>query len=105
LVEMAYFGQDGKPCLHKEGYHRFTDRYDERGNRIEQAYFGLDGKPCLHKEGYHRLTARYDEGGRLADRTPFDGAGKQLRCRILVQKVSPFSLAAEIGLREGDVLL
>src|SRR5262249_13398373 len=40
----AYFGLDGKPCLHKDGYHRWTARYDERGNRIEEAYFGGDEK-------------------------------------------------------------
>ena len=104
-VEQAYFGLDGKPCLVKDGYHRVTFRYDKHGNRVELALFGLDGKPCLHKEGYHRGTKNYDERGRLVATAVFDVAGKRLHCRILVGKVSPGSLAAKAGLREGDVLL
>jgi hypothetical protein len=104
-LEYAYFTSQGRPTLHQDGYHRWTNRYDERGHRVEGAYFGLDGKPCLHKNGHHRWTARYDERGRLTDTPVFDVAGKRLRCRILVEKVSRESLAARAGLREGDVLL
>ena len=46
-IEEAYFGLDGKPCLHKKGYHRWTARYNERGNSIETTYFGLDGKKVV----------------------------------------------------------
>ena len=44
-LEEAFFTSEGRPTLHKDGYHRFTARYDERGNRAETSYFGLDGKP------------------------------------------------------------
>ena len=104
-LELAFFTPEGRPTLHKDGNHRFTARYDERGRLVEAAYFGLDGKSCLHKDGYHRATKRYDERGRLAATAVFDVAGKRLHCRILVGKVSPGSLAAKAGLREGDVLL
>ena len=53
IVEEAYFGSDGKPTLQKNGYHKFTALYNERGNRIEERYFGLDNQPILSKAGFH----------------------------------------------------
>jgi hypothetical protein len=65
----AYFGPDGKPALHKDGYHKFTSRYNERGNRIEGRFFGLDNQPILSKAGYHVWKARYDaRGNKVEDR-------------------------------------
>src|SRR5204863_51794 len=57
----------GKPALWKEGYHRFTSRYDERGNSTEETYFGTDGKPTLYNKQYARLTKRYDEKGTVQE--------------------------------------
>ena len=75
-LEEASFTPEGRPTLHKDGYHRWTARYDERGNRVEVAYFGLDGKPCLHKQGYHRATRHYDERGHQVERAYFGPEGK-----------------------------
>ena len=58
-LEQAYFTPEGRPSLDKDGNsHRWTARYDERGNCIETACFGLDDKPCLHKDSVHRWTDR-----------------------------------------------
>ena len=62
-LELAYFTPDGRPVLHANGYHRWTARYDQRGNLVEGTVFGLDDKPCLHRYGYHRWVARYDDHG------------------------------------------
>jgi hypothetical protein len=48
MKEESYFGIDGKPCLHKDGYAKLTQVHDERGNLIGQSFLGVDGKPCLH---------------------------------------------------------
>src|SRR4051812_27921015 len=42
IVAEAYFGVDGKPCLHADGYTRLTMTYDARGNQTALAFFGLD---------------------------------------------------------------
>src|SRR5262249_3975138 len=63
LVERSFFGTDGEPCLHADGYARFTSRYDGRGHLVEEAFFGPDGEPVLHREGYHKRTQKFDERG------------------------------------------
>ena len=68
----AYFGPDGKPALHKDGYHKFTSRYNERGNRIEGRFFGLDNQPILSKAGYHVWKASYDARGNQIEWACFD---------------------------------
>jgi hypothetical protein len=70
-VEWACLGIDGRPCLHKDGYHKVARQYDERGNVRERAYFGLDGKPALYKNLFARLTSRHDALGRLQEETRF----------------------------------
>ena len=75
-IETAYFGVDGKPTRHKDGYAAWKARYDDRGNQIEIAYFGPDGKPTRHKDGNAAWRARYDERGNQVERAYFDAAGK-----------------------------
>ena len=43
-TSVSYFGTDGKPCLHKDGYAGWKATYDERGNETSRSYFGTDGK-------------------------------------------------------------
>jgi PDZ domain len=78
IVEMAYFGVDGKPALDKDGKARVTYRYDERGNGVEIAFFGADGKPTLDKDGYARWTAVYDERGNQVETAYFGVDGKPI---------------------------
>jgi hypothetical protein len=78
----AYFGLDGKPCLHKEGYHRWIASYDERGNQVEGALFGPDGEPYLYKDGYHRWTISYDEEGKCLAAAYFGLDGKPCRHKL-----------------------
>ena len=48
------FGADGRPVLHKDGLHKFTTKYDDRGNRTEHANFGVDNQPVLSINGFHK---------------------------------------------------
>ena len=52
MTEVALFGADGKPALHKEGHAVVRRTFDNRGNMTELALFDVDGKPALHKDGY-----------------------------------------------------
>ena len=70
MTEVAYFDEPGRPTRHKDGYARFTAKYDERGNQIEEAYFDEHGRPTRHKDGYARLTAKYDERGNQIENRP-----------------------------------
>jgi hypothetical protein len=76
-VGWSYFGTDGKPCLHKDRYHRSEARYDERGNEVEWTCFGVDEQPCTHKDGYHMLTKLYDPRGRKREETGFGPSGSR----------------------------
>jgi hypothetical protein len=63
VIEETYFGADGHPALHRDGYSRVTANLDEHGNTTEWAYFGIDGKPTLITYGFATLRARYDDRG------------------------------------------
>ena len=72
----AYFGVNGEPVLHKNGFARGTRAYDPRGNVVEEAYFGVDSEPVLHKYGFARLTRAYDPRGNVVELAFFDVDGE-----------------------------
>jgi len=73
VIELAFFGVDGKPVLDEtEGAARITWKHDGQGRVVEQAFFGADGKPVVNKTGY---AARYiwvhDESGNVTESASF----------------------------------
>ena len=80
-IEATCFGVDGKPTLHKDGFARWTARYNEGGEAIEKAYFGVDGHPTLLKEGFARWTARFDEHGNQVETEYFGIDGLPTTCK------------------------
>ena len=62
--------------MHKDGYAKFTRKYDERGNEIEEAYFGIDGKPCLDNEEVASVKSQFDENNQEIRREFFGLDGK-----------------------------
>jgi hypothetical protein len=77
VVELAYFGTDGRPVLCKEGWASRRTTYDALSNPSERTYLGLDGRPIMAALlGYARMVQRYDERGRLIEEAYFgvDGA-------------------------------
>ncbi len=126
----SYFGVDGKPCLHKEGFAKVTWRYDERGNQIETSCFGIDGEPLsvliivntvlsdspAEKLGIREgdIFLRYD-GQFFEDVVAFiqyrsleakDGEPKTLEIlcgkKIIKVQVSPGQLGASLGAKAID---
>jgi hypothetical protein len=62
VTEQAYFGVDGKPALHPDGYHRVTRVFDDSGNLTEETHFDVDGKRLLLPDG-RRIAFRSERDG------------------------------------------
>ncbi len=79
VLELASLSSQGRPIVNREGYHRFTASYDERGKRSAQAYFGLRGEPVFHRTtGQHRWTERHDERGNSLEGAHFGVRGEPI---------------------------
>ena len=81
---VAYFGLDGKPTLHKNGYHKFTARYNERGNRIEGRYFGLDESTDTVKGRLSPLESQLRRA-RQSDRVGLSLTPKSIQWSIVIR--------------------
>ena len=57
-------------------YHKFSAKYDDRGNQTEWAYFDVAGQPTLDNYGDHKITAKYDGRGNQIEWAYFDVAGQ-----------------------------
>ena len=63
LIEMAFFGIDGKPAVNKWQVSRWTKAYNTKSQVVLQSYFGLDGKPKANSEGCAQKKTAYDDQG------------------------------------------
>ena len=50
MIEEAYFGVDGKPCLCKDGFARVTAQYDETGEIIDIQIYDSSGHQIVIEE-------------------------------------------------------
>jgi hypothetical protein len=55
----------------KDGYAKWTAKYDERGNQVEAAFFGVDGAPVSRAGGYFKRVDKYDDRGNRIERAWF----------------------------------
>ena len=69
----------GRPARHKDGYVRWTAKYDERGNQNGIGLFRRARPAARHKDGYARLGKKYDERGNLIEIVSLDEAGRPVR--------------------------
>jgi hypothetical protein len=102
--EGAFFDTEGKPILNEHGYHRFTGKYDDRGNIIEAVLFDTKGgKSLIKKDGRGNIiekarfesdggksvtkcddrgnkieTIKFDKFGNQIEKKHFDETGKKL---------------------------
>lgn len=75
LLWQAYYDKDEKPVKNKDGYHKVTYQYNQRGNTTEEAYFDTDLKPATYN-GVHKITYKYDDRGHETQMAFFNAAGK-----------------------------
>jgi hypothetical protein len=72
-IATAYFDENNYPTLHKDGYTKLLENYNDKGQLVEQVFVGLDGAYVLHKEtGIAKARLTYNERGQVAQRMYFD---------------------------------
>ncbi len=74
VTTITYFGPDGTPVRHKDGYLRFSFTKDDEGRLIAQVSQGYDGS-----KGYAEKRDRFNERGQATEVAYFDAAGKPAR--------------------------
>lgn len=62
VTSYAYFNDNDKPVLCKEGYHKVTYAYNNSDKKTEECYFGTDSKPMLINN-VHKIKYEYDSNG------------------------------------------
>jgi hypothetical protein len=72
VTRKRFYGTDGEPILHKDGYYGWDSEYDERGNELVRTYVGLDEKPIIGPYGFAIFKSVYDAQGNIT-RTSFYG--------------------------------
>ncbi len=75
-LERSYFGPDGKPTFHSDGYVREVMKYDEEGNLKEWQGYDAEKRLIRNDSWYARMTCRYDVRGRRIEEAYFDPDGK-----------------------------
>jgi hypothetical protein len=104
VIEESFFREDGRPGVHRNGYHRRALKYTAEGVMNEEAFFGADNTPALFQDTYTRRVW-YFRGGQVIDDQAFDSEGRRLPIEVIVKAVTPGSTSAQSGLRAGDRLL
>ena len=76
---MAFFDEAGRPTRHKDGYAKWTAKYDERNKEVERAFLDEAGRPVQATFINYgiapvfrctRMAQEYNDRGRLI-RTTF----------------------------------
>ncbi|MBQ3121130.1 MAG: hypothetical protein IJC08_00810, partial [Bacteroidaceae bacterium] len=105
--ERIFIGIDGKPCLHKDGYAKFTYKYDDRGNITETACYDQNNNLCITNYGYAVAIKIYNKK---------DGTRESIEYldteRKLIAKLYPIAYIAEVSgwaqqnrIEPGSILL
>ena len=55
----------------KEGFAKWTARFNARGNQVEQTYFGIDGQPALGPNALAGWASKFDVRGNRVETTYF----------------------------------
>ena len=106
LVEVAYYGPDGKlvrPDAPPRGP-KTTWKFDADGNITEVNYFGADERPTLASMGYARIKREKDGGGYFHARA-LDTHGNLAWTIVSVEQVSPGGQGETIGLQPGNRIM
>ena len=69
VTQRTFYGVANEPVLHKDGYHGWEAKYNERGYQVSLTWIGFDHKPMLSPDGYAITRMSYDARGNLTRRT------------------------------------
>ena len=87
MVMEAAFDQHDRPMNCRDGFHKQTFEYDQRGNLVSKRYYATDGKPAT-SYGVHQEKYEYN-GLKLCTRTSFyDAAGRPADCQAGFQSLT-----------------
>ena len=75
ITNRVWFGLDGKPCRHKEGYAGYSQTF-ERSLCTSVRYFDTNEAPVAVHAGYAGTETRFDEFGRMIEQWYLDVDGK-----------------------------
>ena len=73
LIEMSFWGKDGKAVANNDKAHRRVQEFDQMNRIIQQWNYGVDGKPS--PKDTHG-TNKYDKWGNVIELACFDADGK-----------------------------
>jgi YD repeat-containing protein len=105
LVETTYFDASDRPVISKRpGSGRRLWTYDTLGRIIERSDYDTTGKPMANAYGYSTIRYSYDQYGHETGRQLLDASGRPLTLKVIVDKVTQGSVAADAGFRAGDVI-
>jgi YD repeat-containing protein len=103
---MNFFDEQGAPTVAARlGSAKRRWSYDAAGRVSERSDHDMNGRPIINAYGYSILRHRYDEHGRDAGRELLDTTGRALVFKVSVDRVAPGSVAADAGLKVGDLIL
>jgi YD repeat-containing protein len=105
-IEVAYYDErEALTLTRRPGSATRRWTFDSHGRVIERADYDTSGRPMVNAFGYSIMTFSYDEFGREVSRGLLDATRRPLTMRVAIDKVRKGSVAADVGLRPGDVIL
>ena len=105
-LEMNFYDEQGTPTVAARlGSAKRRWTYDAAGRVSERSDHDMNGRPIINAYGYSILRHRYDEHGRDTGRELLDTTGRPLPFKVGVDRVALGSVASDVGLKVGDLIL
>ncbi len=105
LIEITYFDARDSPVISKRpGSSRRRWTYDALGRVIERSDYDTSGKPIANAYGYSTIRYSYDQYGHETGRQLLDASSRPVTSKVIVDKVTGASVAADDGFHAGDII-
>jgi hypothetical protein len=105
-LEFAFFDESDAPMVAARfGSAKRQWTYDRAGRVIARSDQDAAGRPVINAYGYSTLRYLYDQHGREVGRELLDLQGRILEFKLSVDRITQGSVAADVGLKVGDLVL